>query len=65
MNPQCKCGRFLANTRPVVGYAEAGYASGPYVAGVTGDCTRCGPNVEAAFGPFHSWDAWKWPEGWE
>ena len=57
----CKtCGRFLAATRPVVKEHGEGYAWGEYVADVRGNCSRCGEDVAAASGWWHSWDAWTW-----
>jgi hypothetical protein len=63
---QCKCGRYLAAARPVLGYypESASYIAGEaYIADVVGDCSRCGPGVQAHEDDWHhSWDAWNWRE---
>jgi hypothetical protein len=56
---QCQCGRFLANPR-----AKSSRTLDPYLADVRGDCSRCGPDVQASKHDdawWWSWDAWKWP----
>ena len=62
---QCACGRFLSRARAECDHEGEGYAWHMYLSDVRGDCTRCGPNVQAARGTdsswWWSWDAWKWP----
>lgn len=59
---QCKCGRFLG--RPYVQSAAEGEGYGwhEFVSDVRGDCSRCGPDVPAAPGPWWDWDNWDWKE---
>ena len=59
---QCNCGRFMARAHPVLGWRDGGYSAGEYIADVRGDCSRCGADIPAAPGWWHSWDAWKWEE---
>lgn len=58
--PQCKCGRFVANAKPVLGWRESGWTSGPYIEDVVGDCSRCGVGVTTLPDWHWSWDAWTW-----
>ena len=62
---QCKCGRFLANARALSGASGEGYAFHVFLADVRGDCSRCGPDTQAAREGqncwWWSWDAWRWP----
>ena len=55
---QCKCGRFLANVRPVLAIAGEGYWRDECIHDVRGDCSRCGKDVQAGDGFAWSWDAW-------
>jgi hypothetical protein len=63
----CKCGRFLAKPHAVTGTGGEGYSWHMFVADVRGDCSRCGPDVEAMrpgvadCAWWWDWDAWKWP----
>lgn len=58
MSIQCACGRFLANTRYWV--TVSGFDA--HLSDVRGDCSRCGPDVQASRTGddtwWWSWDAW-------
>lgn len=57
-----RCGRFLARAYAVTGQGGEGYAWHMFIAGVLGDCARCGPDAPAARGGWWwDWDAWSWP----
>ena len=61
MSAQCHCGRYMANTHPIVRTRGEGYSWAEYVADVRGDCSRCGPDQQAHRGDWHwSADAWNW-----
>jgi hypothetical protein len=62
MSIQCRCGRFLADAHPVVKVHVNSYDAGEYVADVRGNCSRCGDDVPATPGWWHSWDAWEWED---
>lgn len=58
---QCRCGRFLANVFARSAAKGEGYSWHEYLADVRGNCSRCGPDSQAApEGWWWSWDAWKW-----
>ena len=59
---QCRCGRFLGNTRPVTATEGEGYSWHEFIREVRGDCSRCGPDVLAGPGWWMSWDAWDWED---
>ena len=59
---QCRCGRFLAKPHATCATNEWGDW---HLDDVRGDCSRCGPDVQADREGdniwWWSWDAWKWP----
>lgn len=55
---QCKCGRFLKHAYPVVTLRGSGYWRAEGITDVRGICWRCGPDVPAGPGWWHSWEAW-------
>ena len=66
---KCRCGRFLARPRASAATRGEGYNFTVYLADVRGDCSRCGPDTQAAREGdamwWWDWDAWKWPAGLE
>ena len=58
---KCKCGRFLAKPRATSDQAGEGYSWHEFLADVRGDCSRCGPDVQASReGEAWWWDADAW-----
>jgi hypothetical protein len=58
MGIQCRCGRFLSHVYAVTSVEGESYGRHELIIDVRGCCSRCGPEVEAAPGPW--WDADTW-----